>query len=143
MHCKQNWMQFASSIRTIPSVPGSNRFGGACAPFADSSAVGRITAGVEFHHPLKQGHYSAVCAHCQCFAAVNFLCSMAGHRACKPGACNAALSFANGSLCYARLRLGVWCVIMKIQLAGIASPDLFVRFPNLPRTGNLTFYFLF
>ena len=36
----------------------------------------------------------------------------------------AAAPFANGSLrfwilCYARLRLGIWCVIMKMQLAGI------------------------
>jgi hypothetical protein len=35
------------------------------APFAGSSAKGRITAGVEFHHPLKQGHYSAARGFCQ------------------------------------------------------------------------------
>ena len=59
----------ASLIRTVPSVPDSDRFGGAFAPFADLSAFPlagcRFTAGVEFHHPLKQGHYSAAETPCQ------------------------------------------------------------------------------
>ena len=59
----------ASPIRTVPSVPDSDRFGGAFAPFADLSAFPlagcRFTAGVEFHHPLKQGHYSAAETPCQ------------------------------------------------------------------------------
>ena len=59
----------ASPIRTVPSVPDSDRFGGAFAPFADLSASPlagcRFTAGVEFHHPLKQGHYSAAETPCQ------------------------------------------------------------------------------
>lgn len=60
---------------------------------------------------------------------------------CLHVAAIAAASFANGSLhiwilCYARLRLGAWCVIMKTQLAGIVPPICFLGSLHLKDAGT-------